>query len=493
MSSLFSDSSAAWAALLIIALPMVIIGIGEVTERLRQRESDYLAALSTLRTWVVPLFALWILLRTLFDLDRGHLLVRAVGTGLVIAAAASGLSAAAATARHLSHRPRAEGRRPIPRLLLALPRLGIILLAAWFLLAGVWEVDLSAALTALGVTSLVISFALQDTLSGTASGFLLLADQPFKTGDWIQVDELLEGRVVDTSWRSTRIEDRNGDLVVVPNGNLAGAIITNFDEPARLHRVVVELQVAYRNPPTLAKEMLLDAARSTPGVLSEPAPEARVVTIDDPLMGYQVHLWIDDYAASPKVKSDFGSLVWYQSHRHNVPLPSPAQDLYLYDGAQTDAAERPDHGELRRRLQTSPLLDEIAEEDLDRFAAAASSARFARGETILVEGESRDVHVLCDGRARLVVRSPSMPDVGVVDLEVGDIFGVLDAGGHPGLRPVVVATTDCDVVAVRAGTAGTVISRTPQLADALEQLALTRRRRIDRLVRREGAAMAVDE
>ena len=40
------------------------------------------------------------------------------------------------------------------------------------------------------MTSLVISFALQDTLSGIASGFTLLADQPFGTGDWIESDDV---------------------------------------------------------------------------------------------------------------------------------------------------------------------------------------------------------------------------------------------------------------------------------------------------------------
>ena len=49
--------------------------------------------------------------------------------------------------------------------------------------------SIDAALTALGVTSLVISFALQDTLSGIASGFTLLADQPFSPGDWIIGDD----------------------------------------------------------------------------------------------------------------------------------------------------------------------------------------------------------------------------------------------------------------------------------------------------------------
>ena len=118
------------------------------------------------------------------------------------------------------------------------------------------------------MTSLVVSFALQDTLGGIASGFTLLADQPFQPGDWIKTGDL-EGRVLDINWRSSRIQTRNGDLVVVPNGQLANATITNFDEPSRLHRVVVPVQVAYSNAPTRVNEMLL--AAGVPRQVSSPS------------------------------------------------------------------------------------------------------------------------------------------------------------------------------------------------------------------------------
>ena len=72
-------------------------------------------------------------------------------------------------------------------------------------------------------------------MSGIASGFTLLADQPFSTGDWIESNDI-EGRVIDVNWRATRIQDRNGDLVVIPNGQLATATIVNFDQPSRLHQ-----------------------------------------------------------------------------------------------------------------------------------------------------------------------------------------------------------------------------------------------------------------
>ncbi|MEQ9164591.1 MAG: mechanosensitive ion channel, partial [Ilumatobacter fluminis] len=279
MSDIFRDPDAGYAAVLVILLPVVIIGIGELEERLRQRDSPLRGPVGIVRTWVLPLFAVWALMSVLFPAGDADVVISLVATALVAAGGAAALAALAIVIERIRTRPR-EGRRSVPRLLLAFPRIIVILTILWLIIAGVWNVDLSAALTALGVTSLVVSFALQDTLGGIASGFTLLADQPFQPGDWIEADGV-EGQVIDTNWRSTRIQTRDGDLVVVPNGKLAGATITNFDEPARLHRVVVPVQVAYVNSPTDAKEMLLAAARSTPGVLAEPPPNAVVVQIDD--------------------------------------------------------------------------------------------------------------------------------------------------------------------------------------------------------------------
>lgn len=482
MTSFFDEAGLLWAALLIIALPIVIIGAGELEERLRYRDSRFLPAVSILRTWILPLFAIWAVLAAL--LGTNAFATRVVGSALLLAITAAALAVLRVIIDWVRDRPKTGGRRQLPRLLLAVPRLLVILVAAWLLVVGVWDLDLSSLLTALGVTSLVVSVALQDTLSGIASGFLLMSDHPFQPGDWIEAGEV-EGRVVDMNYRSSRIENRDGDLVIIPNSQLATATITNFDEPSRMHRVEVEFQVAYVNPPTLAIAMILDAARSTPGVLEDPPPTVKVVQIDDPLMGYKAQLWIDDYTIAPRVKSDFSALIWYQSHRHEVPLPSPAYDLYISDAVEAAAAGQVDRAEIRRRLRRSSLLDQLGEDDLDRLAVGTQPVRFARGELIVdADAVSRDLYVLWDGRARMViVDDTDGSERSVAELSEGDIFGLLSRSDEWGETPRVVAITDCEVLIIGADAAGGVASRNPDLADALNQLMATRRRRVERMLR----------
>jgi small-conductance mechanosensitive channel/CRP-like cAMP-binding protein len=484
MSSLFPDSNAAWAALLIVILPLLIIGSRELEERLRQRDSPYQPAIATLRVWVVPLLTVWVLARVLLDVADDNLLIQFLGSAVILAAASAALSAFRVVVAGLVDRPQRTGRRPIPRLLLTLPRLLLILTTLWVLIAGVWRVDLSGLLTALGVTSLVVSLALQDTLSGIASGFTLLADQPFSTGDWIESDDI-EGRVIDVNWRATRVQDRNGDLVVIPNGQLANATITNFDQPSRLHRVKVPVQIERSAPPTKAIEMLLDAARSTPGVVADPAPFARVTLIADPVVDYEASMWIDDYSQAPQVKADFAALVWYMTYRHDVPLPNPAQDLYLFDGAKVAIESQVTTADIRRRIVEMPLVAGLDDDALDKLAAVATIGQYQQGETIIEEGTQNDLFFMHTGRARLLLRRDNAEDLNVVDLEAGEAFGVLDKPPDSD-RALIVAATDCEVIQIPPEGASRAIALAPDLANLLEQLAVTRRRRIERVLRRSN-------
>jgi hypothetical protein len=244
------------------------------------------------------------------------------------------------------------------------------------------------------------------------------------------------------------------------------------------------VQVAFVNPPTLAKAMLLDAAIGTPGVLADPPPAIRVVQIDDPLMGYEVQMWIDDYAIAPRVKSDFGSLVWYQSQRHNVPLPSPAQDLYLYDGVEASAETRLTVPELRSRLRATPMLATLDDEYLDRLANEAQRLQFAVGETVVDSSVgSNDLLVLSGGAARLTVSVPSGETFVVNELSAPESIGALEKPIGGGVVSVV-AVTDCEVIKVAAETTTEVASRNSEVATVFNRLAGARKRRIDRVAER---------
>lgn len=89
-------------------------------------------------------------------------------------------------------------------------------------------ISLTAVWTTLGVGSVAIALALQDTLSNFFAGVYVRLDSPVRVGDYIRLDGGNEGFVVQIGWRSTRIRTLPNNIAVVPNAKLASAVITNY-------------------------------------------------------------------------------------------------------------------------------------------------------------------------------------------------------------------------------------------------------------------------
>jgi small-conductance mechanosensitive channel len=137
-------------------------------------------------------------------------------------------------------------------------------------------VQITPLLTALGVGGLAVALALQDTLSNLFAGVHLLADKPIRVGDYVKIDDSIEGWVIDVGWRSTRVRLLQDNVVIVPNKRVAEAVITNFDMPGRPMGLLLQVSVSFASDPDRVEQILLEEARGAAnevkGLLAEPAP-----------------------------------------------------------------------------------------------------------------------------------------------------------------------------------------------------------------------------
>src|SRR5205814_5092717 len=77
-------------------------------------------------------------------------------------------------------------------------------------------VDLSSIVTTSAILTAVIAFAMQDTLGNLLGGLSIQVDNTVQVGDWVRIDDL-SGQVRDIRWRSTLIETRSWETIVIPN------------------------------------------------------------------------------------------------------------------------------------------------------------------------------------------------------------------------------------------------------------------------------------
>jgi small-conductance mechanosensitive channel len=145
--------------------------------------------------------------------------------------------------------------------------IGLALIAV--LVSDALGISLAPALTALGVGSLAVALALQDTLANFFAGVYLLLDKPILPGDFIKIDSGSEGYVETISWRSTKLRTLAPSLVIVPNATLSKAVITNYHQMNPRLSLATTIEVSLDSDPDQVGPMLEEVVKSAsdlPGV-----------------------------------------------------------------------------------------------------------------------------------------------------------------------------------------------------------------------------------
>jgi small conductance mechanosensitive channel len=154
--------------------------------------------------------------------------------------------------------------------------------------------NVGAAVAGLGIAGVAVGFAAQDSLANMISGFLIFWDKPFAVGDWVTVSGQY-GRVSEITLRTTRIRTNNNTYVVIPNKNIIDEVLVNHSKHGET-RIDVPVGIAYKESIPEARNAILRAVRSVPGVIESPAPEVVVAGLGSSSVDLVVRVWIDDAA-----------------------------------------------------------------------------------------------------------------------------------------------------------------------------------------------------
>lgn len=154
---------------------------------------------------------------------------------------------------------------------------------------GVQTASFAAVIAALG---LAIGLAFQGTLSNIASGVLLLVFRPFKVGDSVVIAGVA-GVVNEIDLFTTALDTADGRRVIVPNAQIAGAVIDNQSHHPR-RRFEVLLNVQFDADPNVTEAALSRALRvleGKHGYLPSPPPEVTMTDFGKASVGWAVRYW----------------------------------------------------------------------------------------------------------------------------------------------------------------------------------------------------------
>ena len=194
-------------------------------------------------------------------------------------------------------------------------------------------ISITPLLTALGVGSLAVALALQDTLSNLFSGFYIIANKQTRTGDYIRLDSGQEGYVVDIGWRATRIRQLSNNMILIPNAKLGQAIVTNFHMPEKEMSMPVQVGVAYSSDLEKVEKVTLEVARETlrsvQGGVPGFEPSVRFHTFGDSAILFNVGLRVKDFSDQFLVTHEFIKKLNDRYTREGIEMPFPQRVVHL--------------------------------------------------------------------------------------------------------------------------------------------------------------------
>lgn len=186
-------------------------------------------------------------------------------------------------------RPR---NRPVPKLLRDLVS-ALLFLAA--IVSGVLLLlghSAGSALAGSGVVLALFGFAIRNVVADTLSGIALGLEAPFRIGDWVDIEGLAKGRVIEIGWRTTRLLTRDSTYVILPNSQISRQRIVNYSAPRSEFRAQVDIVLGHATPAAEGADLLRKALVNASPNRQSPPPDVRIQAIEPEGIRYALRYWV---------------------------------------------------------------------------------------------------------------------------------------------------------------------------------------------------------
>ncbi len=293
-------------------------------------------------------------------------------------------------------------------------KLLIFIVLVVVLLKNTFDIDPSSILTSSAILTAVIGFAMQDTIGSLISGLLIQIEKPFAIGDWIAV-ATHEGKVVEISWRYTKIKTISRDYVLIPNNSISRDTLVNFNRPIPYVRQQIEIGVDFSVPPVRVKMALMEVLEKSSSILKNPSPIIRLMEYGPYRMQYRIIFYVPQFEAVRRAIDEINTSIWYQFRKEHIPIPYPQSELAVRD-YQQPADET---SAIVEMLQEISLFKGMLDDNLDLLVRTSCVKNFMQDQFIVRKGSTdTTLFVLLAGKVAVEYEGRSL-----TEFEAGNFFG----------------------------------------------------------------------
>lgn len=196
--------------------------------------------------------------------------------------------------------------------------------------------DISTLVVSLGVGSLALALAAQETIANMIAGFVLMIDRPFRVGDRIRLPDGTVGVVRDVGIRSTKVIDDAQVMIITPNAEIVKSQIKNFSYPNDIVRFEVPFSVAYGTDLEEMRRIVLERVGQEEDIFEPETSEVRIADMGESAMQAKLMCKIRDPNLIPRRTSDLLLIIYDTLREHRIEIPFPQRVLHL--SAETQKA-----------------------------------------------------------------------------------------------------------------------------------------------------------
>ena len=165
------------------------------------------------------------------------------------------------------------------------------------------------ALAGSGLILAMLGFAIRNVVADTLSGIALGVEGPFRIGDWVDIEGLARGKVIEIGWRTTRLLTRDWTYVILPNSQIARQRITNYSAPKPEYRAQVSITLDHSMSIGRAREVMLEALKGADLIQQDPAPDVRVLAYEEGGITYALRYWLSRFDRDIDCRDEVYTLV----------------------------------------------------------------------------------------------------------------------------------------------------------------------------------------
>ena len=215
----------------------------------------------------------------------------------------------------------------------------VIFALGTYLLLQVWRIDATAWLASAGVLGIAVGFAARDTLANLFSGVFIVADAPYRLGDYIILDSGERGVVTHVGLRSTRILTRDDVEITIPNSVMGSAkIINEAGGRWTKMRVRIPVGVAYGSDVDEVCSVLEKVAQSHDEVCKSPGSRVRMRGFGDSSLDFELLAWIDKPEDRGRIMHELFMATYKALNAAEIEIPFPQRDLWVKQIPQREPA-----------------------------------------------------------------------------------------------------------------------------------------------------------